>query len=142
MNACLIHRQNYIFKNFTNNLFTKIDSINKNLKFAFILKDIVNKTKFNFSENLKSQNLINDKKSGIYLSSQCLSMFSEIKLYLKFFNIAIQNFKNYIFPICYVNSLNEIIFSITTHKRKKIKMKKQKFWKRRRAVRNSTKIDK
>lgn len=34
---------------------------------------------------------------------------------------------------------NESIMKITTHKRKKIKMKKQKFWKRRRMTRNSTK---
>jgi len=39
-------------------------------------------------------------------------------------------------------SFGESIVSITTHKRKKIKMKKQKFWKRRRLLRNSTKVDK
>lgn len=38
-----------------------------------------------------------------------------------------------------LKELESCIVKITTHKRKKIKMKKQKFWKRKRALRNITK---
>ncbi len=122
---------NFPFRYFISKSFNY--NLNKIKALSFQLESLKNFKAFNFTGIFSENFLLNKFKLSKEKSNS--KLIENLKMEINEKETATETLKEK------DNSINDdvSIMKITTHKRKKIKMKKQKFWKRRRVLKNKTK---